>query len=59
MPGERMGLNGLVLLAVLVAAVLAGFTVLLLVNARHNAPMQTDVVSSASSSLAAGAGGAR
>jgi hypothetical protein len=58
MPGERMRLNGLMLLGALVAAVLVGFTVLLLANARHNAPMQTDVVSSASSSLAAGASGA-
>lgn len=37
----------------LIAAVLVGFTVLLLVHARHDAPLQTDAVSSVSSSLAA------
>ena len=36
----------------LIAAVLAGFTVLLLVQARHNQPLRTDAVSSASSALA-------
>ena len=37
----------------LIAAVLVGFTILLLVHARHNRPLQTDAVPSASSSLSA------
>ena len=37
----------------LVVVVLGGFTALLLANARHNQPLQTNAVSSASSSLAA------
>jgi hypothetical protein len=53
MAGERTGLNGMMVLIGLVAAALVGFTVLLLMNARHNQPLQTDAVSSASSSLAA------
>jgi hypothetical protein len=54
MPGERMGPSGLVLLGVLAVAVVAGVAILLLANARRDAPMRTDVVSSASSRLAAG-----
>jgi hypothetical protein len=53
MIGERTGLNGLVVLGLLAAAAVAGVAALLLANARHDAPMQTDVVSSVSSSLAA------
>jgi hypothetical protein len=53
MSGERTGVNGMMVLIGLVAAILVAFTVLLLANARHNQPLRTDVVSSASSSLAA------
>jgi hypothetical protein len=53
MSDERVGLSGMAVLIGLVAAVLVAFTVLLLLNARHNQPLRTDAVSSASSSLAA------
>jgi hypothetical protein len=53
MNGERTGLNGMMVLIALIAAVLIGFTVLLLVNAHKDQPLQTNAVSSASSSLAA------
>jgi hypothetical protein len=53
MADERTGVSGVAVLIGLIAAVLAGFTVLLLANARHNKPLRTDAVSSASSSLAA------
>jgi hypothetical protein len=55
MNGERIGLSGIAVLIALVAAVLIGFTVLLLVNARKDQPLQTNAVSSASASLAASA----
>ena len=53
MTGERRAMSGMMVLIGLIAAVLAAFTVLLLANARNNQPLQTDAVSSASSSLAA------
>jgi hypothetical protein len=53
MSDERTGLSGMAVLIGLIAAVLVGFTVLLLVHARHNQPLRTDAVSSASASLAA------
>ena len=53
MNGERIGLNGMTVLIALVAAVLIGFTVLLLVNAHKSQPLQTNAVSSASASLSA------
>ena len=49
---ERTGLSGKAVLIGLIATVLVGFTALLLVHARHNAPLQTDAVSSVSSNLA-------
>ena len=54
MTGERRAMSGMMVLIGLIAVVLAAFTVLLLANARNNQPLQTDAVSSASSSLAAG-----
>jgi hypothetical protein len=53
MDDQRTGLSAMAVLIGLIAAVLVGFTLLLLVNARHNQPLRTDAVSSASSSLAA------
>ena len=52
---ERTGLSGIAVLIGLIAAVLVGFTVLLIANARRNEPLQTNAVTSASSSLAAAA----
>jgi hypothetical protein len=53
MESERPGLSGKAVLIGLIAAVLVGFTILLLVHAKHSEPLQTNAVSSASSSLAA------
>ncbi|HLZ75689.1 hypothetical protein [Phenylobacterium sp.] len=53
MAGERTGLSGKAVLIGLIAAVLVGFTVLLLLHARQNQPLSTDAVPSASSALAA------
>jgi hypothetical protein len=53
MTGERTGWNGMAVLIGLIAVVLVAFTALLLMNARRNQPLQTNAVSSASSSLAA------
>jgi hypothetical protein len=53
MESERTGLSSMAMLLIgVVAAVLVGFTILLLVHARHSQPLQTNAVSSASSSLA-------
>ena len=53
MDDERTGLSGKAVLIGLIAAVLVGFTVLLLLHARRSEPLSSDAVSSASSALAA------
>ena len=53
MQGQRTGLNGVAVLIGLIAAVLVGFTVLLLLHARRNEPLSTDAAPSVSSAMAA------
>ncbi|MGZ3375750.1 MAG: hypothetical protein ACXU8S_04060 [Phenylobacterium sp.] len=50
---ERTGLSGIAVLIGLIAAVLVGFTILLLVHAHHNQALATDATPSASAALAA------